>query len=228
MTKQQPKRHPQNPDLRLHYDPLFNGQPVQTEKGPLITNYLESTEITLTRARYANARTFVTRFDLRFPQVFNYQKLNQSNNILATFWKNLDRLLARECVNYRNMRYVWAREIGETNGKPHFHCLLLIDANAIKSIGSLQRSPDGTYTERGLYYRLVRCWAHALNRHPAEVEDLVWFAKFPPPNKRLFQLVLSRDDHDGWNYLFYASSYLCKAETTPIRQGFHVFSTNRV
>ena len=69
MFHHQPKRHPSNTKLKLHYSNEYRGFAVQQQlaHGPLIENYLERGLETLQRCLSAQARTLVCRVDLRYP-----------------------------------------------------------------------------------------------------------------------------------------------------------------
>ena len=229
--KTMPTYHPTNRNWRLHYQATYQGLPVlyeNPEDGPLVVNHLERTLNVINRARHRQSRTFAIRFDLYLPNEEQIDAIERDSHILKTFWRYLDREInASRLTHPANMAYIWARERGPVSGKTHFHVLLLLNGNAICSLGNPGPSHDGTFSDATLAHRIFRSWLWTLG-YPAIVDyrHLVHFQK-DLNTRALMPLLLHRDEEEPWQFLFYLASYLTKSKTKPVGEGLRTFDTSR-
>ncbi|MBK1653033.1 hypothetical protein CKO08_12550 [Halorhodospira halochloris] len=230
--KTQPRYHPLNRNWRLHYEPTYQGLPVKCERhnhSPLVENFLEKTLTLFQRTREQHPRTFALRFDLYFPADFDLAAINHGSDIMKTFWRYLDsQFNAASLAHSPKTEYIWVREIGPQSDKPHFHVLLMLDANAILTLGNPAPSPDGTYSDNTLAHRIIRSWLGAL-AYPAldPLGSLVYFQKDPHTGE-FIRWLLDRSDDYNWTRLFYLTSYLFKAYSKPVGQGIRAFGSSRL
>lgn len=77
-------RHSQNSNLVLHYEPYYQGLPVQTRKGPLVEEYLGVLKHVIETALSEYRRVFAFRLDLRFP-VGQHSPYADDNLVLERF-----------------------------------------------------------------------------------------------------------------------------------------------
>ena len=230
--KTQPLYHPHNRNWLLHYGSDYKGLPVlydEDRHGPLVVNFLEKTLKVLDRVKSRTSRTFALRFDLYLPP-YNVRPrgTDEGSAILKDFWQNLSRELRRAHLTHKpNFDYIWAREVGAVAGRPHFHVLVLIDGNAIQTLGNPAPSPDATFSDNTMAHRITRSWLSALNL-PATIDfgHLVHFQK-DPYSGQFITHHLHRSDHHAWCQLFYIASYLCKAFSKQVGQGIRSFDTSR-
>jgi len=107
-------RHPNNTNLTLHYHSDYQGLPVQTERGPLVRDYLERLHLTMNK----DPRVFAFRFDLRLPADMHDLECYCSNAAINRFIESFkakirhNRKMAqveRTYIHDSKVRYVWAR-----------------------------------------------------------------------------------------------------------------------
>ena len=215
-------RHPGNTNLTLHHDASYLDLPVMQDKGPFVLGYLERLKQTIDRTLAQYPRVFAFRVDLRLPtgqllpdDAFTNQVMSR---FIASFKGKIEhnRRRALDTSKYAhecNVRYVWAREVGEF-GRPHYHLLILLNRDAYCALGSFTSEQSNTC------HRLEEAWASALGLPLAAVNGLVHIPDNPT-------YMLRRDDQQGVNDLFYRASYLCKAATKSYGNGQHGFGCSR-
>ncbi|WP_185856326.1 YagK/YfjJ domain-containing protein [Vreelandella populi] len=220
------KRHQDNPALKLFWEFEYHNMMVQTQKGPLIENYLETLLRVMNQARQDCSRLFAVRIDLRFPAEDYTGYIGLDNAYIRKFLDFLQwELNIAGNTKPHKMRYVWCLEQA-TSSHHHYHLLLLLNGNAYRYLGDMKKSPDGFYSYDNLYHRLVRAWAFAIN-WPQECMDLL--ARVPEKHyKTLATWEFKDDDQTTFADLFYAASYLCKAYSKPIGQGVHCFDGSQL
>lgn len=214
-------RHSQNSNLVLHYAPYYQGLPVQTQKGPLVEDYLYRLKYVTEAALGQYDRVFAFRFDLRFP-VNQPPPYFGDNVVLERFTASVkakirhNRNKAQEINRYAHdstVRYAWCRELGQ-HGIPHYHWVMLLNNDAFCSLGVFEMGREN------LFNRLHEAWASAL-RLP--IESVVGLVELPDhPYYRL-----QRDDLGSLSRFFFRASYLCKAETKHYGSGVHGFGASR-
>ena len=216
----QPKRHPDNSNLHLHYENTFRGLPVMASHAPFITEYLDSLLETTQLALSAHRQVFAVRFDLRFPN--DYLPPASSNTVVSRFVAALSvRIeIARERAKRLNgsahqtsVRWCWVREVGQ-EGRPHFHFVLLLNRDAFHTVGRFQSERENLYT------RIQAAWASALRIHFDYVEGLVHI-----PTNATFHL--SQDDPAAMDRYFHRVSYICKAATKEYGSRCRAFGCSR-
>jgi hypothetical protein len=217
-------RHPHNSNLTLHYEPIFRNLPVMVPRGPLILNYLERLHETLHRSLADHARTFAMRFDLRYPGLMP-AGIDLSNRAISTFFEVLKDVIQidREGASQRNgfahstrVRYAWAREYGQ-DGKPHYHCLLLLNRDAYHTVGRFDSA------QQNMFKRIFTSWANTLGlaETSAEAAGLVHI-----PASAVWHL--DRGNVRELEDIFFRASYLCKAATKCFGDGQHGFECSRI
>ena len=228
MFQSKPKRHPMNTKMNCYYDTYYRGFEVnQHLEAPLIENYLERALLTQTRAIDNYSRVLAFRIDLRFPTWMPVIELSNDNTRLSAFFRYLNEEIAKANTKYATViRYVWCRE-QESSNKPHYHLMIYVNYNAFNQLGQIKPSEGGGYEGRGLYHRITRAWARALNYESCDVEGLVHVGE-NPATKYPYVACLHRDDLISQEEAVFNLSYLCKAHTKPFNQGVHVFGTSRI
>lgn len=214
-------RHPQNSNLTLYEAPYFGIYPVQTQPGPLVTEYLERAEQVINQALQEYPRVFAFRVDLRYP-ADQYLVDVDSNQTLERFFasfrakirSNRDRALAANPYAHESsLRFIWCRELGQ-HGIPHYHVAILLNADAFCTLGRYELGRDN------LFNRLHQAWASALGLSVDRVHGLVEL-----PEKPFY--MLQRNDQESIKKLFQRISYLCKAATKHYGNGVHGFGASR-
>jgi len=215
-------RHPQNPNLHIHTDDLFEGLPVMVDKGPFVTEYLDALKRTISKALAQYPRVLAFRVDLRFPLFIEFPEYAYTNQTISRFIESFkakiehNREIAREKNPYAHgskVCYVWAREIGMRE-RPHYHMLILLNRDAFFTLGRLQSETPN------MIKRLQEAWASALGLQLDQVRGLVEF-----PANSTFRI--DRGDIEALANLFHRASYLCKAATKHFGDGCHGFGCSR-
>lgn len=222
-----PKRHPDNPDLPLLYENRYEGMRVyQHALGPLIEPYLKRSLHILNKTQ-AQARTFVCRLDLRFPEAYPLYKFDTKNTMLETFWRHLRRELKAAATTHPTyLSYLWAREQARSD-KHHYHLMLLLNYEAICTLGDITPSVGGGYYRDNLFHRVARSWARAIEWPLEQMEGRVNASKDPITGE-LIRFILHKNDRETFEQVFHVASYLCKAYSKPIGQGGHCFGSSRL
>ena len=99
---------------------------------PMIRGYLEQIENVMHRTMARYGRVTMIRVDLRFPkwwdlEVYPYQ------SCIKEFNSNLLGLLMHrnsERAHPTLPRFVWCREFGDKNGRPHYHLAIMVSGHA--------------------------------------------------------------------------------------------------
>lgn len=218
-----PMRHPENKELKLHYDGYYKSVPIQTKRGPMITQYMDALIETIQRHFNQYSKVFAVRVDLYFPSEWN-ESQRVRLDYYTRFMESLKAKLA--AFNYRKaqvgdgrsntVRFCRAYEYGVNRGL-HIHAVLLFNGHVFRGLGSYQS------TEENLYHRISGAWASALGLHPAHVisEGLVHFGE------TFFVERGRQETADQVKQLFSHSAYLCKADTKRFDIPVKVFSRSR-
>ena len=215
-------RHPSNANLSLHYENTYQGFPVQIEKGPFISEYLNRLYQTVGRALTQYPRVFAFRFDLRLPTETQLPDFVCTNQVIERFMESFkakiahNRSQARQLNKYAHdskVRNVWAREQGQ-HGKPHYHLAILLNRDAFTALGKFETGRDN------MFNRLEQAWASALGLSVEAVRGLVELPRNPCYHLNLGEL-------GGQAEFFHRASYLCKAATKVFGDGSHGFGASR-
>lgn len=216
------KRNPQNTNLQLHCEDTYQGLPVQTKHGPLITEYLDILHSTMEKALNEHPRTFAFRIDLRFPEKLGAFDFIASNTMMERFFASFkakvrhNRAIAKKKNSHAHnttVRYVWAREIGR-GSRPHFHLVIFLNNDAFFSLGNFESK------QKNIFHRLQEAWASALRLDEDQVIGLVEI-----PNNPCYYVKF--DDLESIDDLFFRASYLCKSATKSYGNGCHGFGSSR-
>lgn len=216
-------RHATNPNLTLHFESSYLGFPIQFDKGPFISEYLNRLHQTISRAIGQYRRVFAFRFDLRLPPGQNPQCLNYENEVIDRFIESFkakirhNRRIASQGNKYAHdtvVRYVWTREVGQ-QGRPHYHLAILLNYDAFCSLGKFSPGRDN------MFNRLQDAWASALGLPADEVVGLVEIPANPYYH-------IHRDDSESIAQFFFRASYLCKSATKSFGNGSHGFGASRI
>lgn len=215
-------RHPDNTNLHLHSSSVFEGLPIQLDKGPFVYEYLHRLKVTMENALVDYSRVFAFRIDLRLPAGLCLPEQTCTNAVVHLFLESFKAkikhnrdMAARNNVRAHGckVRYVWAREVGG-HGLPHYHLLFLLNQDAFYTLGKMDSQNDN------MYRRLDEAWAGALGLPVETVSGLVH-----EPDNAVYRL--HRDDLGSQAGLFYRASYLCKTATKVYGDGNHAFGASR-
>lgn len=214
--------NPSNRNQTLHYEGAFKGLRVLTDHGPFVTEYLDALYRVQQQALKAHRRVCAFRFDLRFPVSMEAKDDNITNTLMTRFIESLkakirhDRQRAKERRSYAHdtdVRYVWAREVGD-EGRVHYHFALLVNGNAYYSLGKLNSD------SQNMANRIQEAWASALDLPLELTKGLVHF-----PENAVYRFDL--DSPPEAADFFERASYLCKANTKQFGLGHHGFGASR-
>lgn len=215
-------RHPQNHNLRLHYDNTYQGLPVMHGKGPFIRGHLERLHSTMQRALDQHPRTFAFRVELKFPSSGMLPCYAFTNEVISRFLESFKakiehgRRIARRSNRYAHsctVRYVWVREIAGSD-RPHYHLVIFLNKDAYNTLGYF--ASEG----RNIFNRLEEAWASALRLRRDAVAGLVHI----PENATYY---ITRDGWQSQTDFFHRASYLCKAATKEYGDRQHSFGASR-
>lgn len=215
-------RHPNNTNLHIYADSLFEGFPIMIDKGPFVTEYLAALKRTVEHALNQYPRLLAFRIDLRLPIGIDLPDYAYTNQVISRFIESFkakvehNRLKACERNPYAHgskVRYVWAREEG-TRQRPHYHVLILLNRDAFYTLGKLQSDNPNMIS------RLQEAWASALGLQVDQVTGLVEI-----PSNATYRV--DREDSGALSDLFHRASYLCKVASKAYGNGQHGFGCSR-
>ncbi|HHM8494128.1 TPA: inovirus Gp2 family protein [Pseudomonas aeruginosa] len=221
-----PLRHPDNPNLSLHYDGTFDGFDLMIDKGPFIREYLARIKHTIDLAFDQYPRVLAFRVDLRLPRNIDLADYAYTNQVISKFFESFSakiryhRSQLRERSRYARgckVRYAWSREAGRGE-TPHYHVLILLNRDAYYTIGRLGSERDNMIS------RMEEAWAGALGLSVEQVRGLV---HIPENAEYRIDRNAGGSDRDERPALFYRASYLCKAATKSYGDRQRGFDTSR-
>lgn len=212
-----------SPNLTEYHCPGYQEFRVQTETGPLYLEYLERTKSTIDRALHRHPKTFALRVDLRYPPDCD----EFDSAVISRFFESLGAKLRADLIRKKKnkhgipseMNYVWAREFGEANSRPHYHLLILLNGDDYKSLGRWDA------VSSSLFAKISQAWASALgggvSRGHAGLVHI--------PENPFYKLDATNPTlHFDYSDLFYRASYLAKARTKYYGDNKRSFSAGRV
>ena len=214
------KRVPDNTNLSIWSQPLYQGLPVNT-KHQLVEQYLQKLKTIIERSTHDYPRVFAVIVQLHCP--YPTRELVASNRVMGRF---KDALTARiEAYQKRlintnrvpepcQVRMAWGREQSGSH-VPHFHVLLLFNRELFHSLGDIN-SGKGS-----LYDMIQGAWCSALKIPPAYGTGLVHV-----PGNAGYYLNQS-DNYAQLPELFQRASYICKVDTKCFGQVLHSFGGSR-
>lgn len=192
------------------------------DKGPFVLEYLQSLHEVIQRALVNHRRVCGIRFDLRYPLSAGMEAGGGSNEAISRFIESLkakirhDRSRAqvqRPYAHDTDVRYVWAREIGQ-DGRVHYHVAVLLNRDAYFTLGKFASS------EQNMAKRIQEAWASALRLSTDQAAGLVHF-----PDNAVYRFELETPQQ--LQAFFYRASYLCKVNTKHFGHGQHGFGASR-
>lgn len=221
----QPKRNPENTNQFLHYGTHFRGLPVSTNSGPLILSYLEGLHETINAALIEYPTVLACKVDLHYLKALDLPEIAQTNWPIELFLKLMDAELQASFertkarlgkANPSRLRCAWAREVGPTSGRLHYHLVLLLNGGAYRALGD-HTNPDADH----LYNMMRGNWAFA-----TEVDyEFSGLVSLPPGGA---SWLLTRDTGtEEFSSFFRAASCLTKAYSKEFNLGHHSFGVSR-
>lgn len=212
----------QNRNHTLHTNPTYKELAVMLDKGPFVLEYLQSLHEVIQRALANHRRVCGIRFDLRYPLSAGMEAGGSNNEAISRFIESLkakirhDRSRAqvqRPYAHDTDVRYVWAREIGQ-DGRVHYHVAVLLNRDAYFTLGQF------TSSEQNMAKRIQEAWASALRLSTDQAAGLVHF-----PDNAVYRFELETPQQ--LQAFFYRASYLCKVNTKHFGNGQHGFGASR-
>lgn len=207
-------------NFTLYTDNQYQGYPIYTNKGPLVTQYLERTFETIQHALTEHPRTLAIRVDLHLPQNGMQQ---YDNNVINRFFKSLreqikhNRDMAKRKNPYAHqskVRYIWCKE-QSTSIVPHYHVLILLNSDAFDSLGS------PASTEGNMAARIKKAWLRALG-YTLSAEMMTYGSLVHFCDNGVYK-INAQYDGDLLKALLYRTSYFCKADTKNFAHNQHYF-----
>lgn len=204
--------------------PSYEGMAVQTQKGPLVLEYLTKLHRTMGLTWNHYPRFVGIRCDLRLPLHGSLSPGMFTNEVISRFVEsykakirhNREMAWRRGIPHDSVVRFCWAREFGQQQ-RPHWHMLMLLNGHAFNSLGYIGSDRDN------MCWRFIEAWASALRMSPEMCVGLVNFDQ----NFRV-HTVSDWEDWSGFADLFFVSSYLCKSYSKVFEKGVHNFDCSRV
>lgn len=219
------KRVPNQYHLKLFTGDKYKGLPVLKLRGGLVVEYLDKLYSAIQHALQKHSRVFAVRVDLHFPHYYHpIEQEALSNHYLQSFIKALRHRLRQYRINKQRVGqrvhdvefdYVWAREVGDKNGRLHFHLLLLFNGHAFRSLGNFSNEHES------LYNRIGEAWAQSLGLHLSE-------------GVRFFHIadggscVIPANSPEDVAKVFRRASYMVKVATKGFHDGCHPFGGGRL
>ena len=197
----EPARHPDNKDLVLHYDFLYEGHPVQTLNGPLVEPYIRALVHQVVDVYVAMPKVFALRVDLHFPADWTRERcLNTetdengkpvfSKDYFTRFTESLKSKLnayfkaTGKTKQSRSLPLFFCRtyEMGKAdyNRGVHIHALLMTNGHAFYSLGDY--SSKEALAKRTFSTMVREAWASALfgfDHKNQGYDDSDWRSKIP-------------------------------------------------
>lgn len=206
------RRHTENTNLITIPACRYDGNYRLNGNYAMIDQYLKRTEQVMHQAVNDHRRVTMIRFDLRFPfwwdlEIYLYQ------TCISQFFNNLNYLLARDSKGKgrsNKLRYVWSKEFGAENGRPHYHVAIMVNGDLYRPFGYSQ---PGMQSLAGM---IVMSWADALDLCGIEAFGLAYF-----PSRSAMSF--SGSDYQSRSEVFRRSSYLSKVRTKRYGDGTRSF-----
>ena len=196
------RRHTENTNLITIPACRYDGNYRLNGKYAMIDQYLKRTEQVMHQAVNDHRRVTMIRFDLRFPSCWDLE-VYPYPLCISQFFRNLNYLLDRDSKGKgrsNKLRYVWSKEFGLENGRPHYHVAIMVNGDLYRPFGYYQ--PGG----QSLAGMIVMSWADALDLYGIEAFGLVYF-----PNRSAMSF--SGSDYQSRSEVFRRLSYLSKVRT---------------
>lgn len=215
-------RNPMNSNQVLFNEDTFNGIKIQSDKGPLITDYLDKVYLCLARSIEQYRSVFMLRVDLHLPGDYP-EHLAFDNSLIEKFFASLkakikhSQEIKRQSgvrVHDTQLRYLWCRE-RSTEGRVHYHVAILLNHDAYAHIGEF------SLDKQNMYSRLYGAWASALGIYIGDIRGLIHIPRNPI-------YYIHREDMASFQDAFYRVSYFCKVDSKDFNAGHHSFGSSRI
>lgn len=230
------KRHPENTNIKLHYEPVWEGLPVLARPDqPLSQSYLSAVRSTLDQALQEHPRTCVMHFIARLPYGWQGPLGGLADRFIQSLRAQIEADLKRKQragkrVHDCRVRQIWCREFSET-GQPHYHIAILVNRDAYSVLGKVGGGHEPDYpwwmeeeqAVVNMAERIQRAWSRALQISPVHGRPLIHF----PDNA--IQLVSKNSSSflDSYKAVFRRLSYLTKVNTKVYEDGYRNFGCSR-
>lgn len=196
------RRHKENTNLITIPACRYDGSYRLIDNYAMIDQYLRRTEQVVHQAMSDYRRVTMIRFDLRFPSCWDLE-IYPYQLCISQFFRNLNYLLDRDSKGKgrsNKLRYVWSKEFGSENGRPHYHVAVMVNGDLYRPFGYYQ---PGMQSLAGM---IAMSWADALGLCGIEAFGLVYF-----PSRSAMSF--SGDDYPSQAEVFRRLSYLSKVRT---------------
>lgn len=231
-------RHSSNRNLTLYSEATWQGHPVQTKCGTLISDYLDRIHQVIQRAVTEHPRTCVFRCELSFPD----NDYEPDTAVISRFIDSLKaQIKAHESrksregrrIHFCHLRYVWVKE-RDSSRVWHYHVALFVNRDAYFTLGllkSMRSLSVNDYSESSvndtdstnMSDRIRLAWASALDLRLSETRGLVHF----PKNPTYCLDANDRDFDDQFDDVFHRLSYFAKVNTKHFGEWSKNFGSSR-
>lgn len=196
------KRHTENTNLITIPACQYDGSYRLIGNYSMIDQYLRRTEQVMHQAMSDYRRVTMIRFDLRFPfwwdlEIYPYQ------DCISKFFRNLSYQLDHDRKGKgrpNKLRYVWCREFGEENGRPHYHVAVMVNGDLYRPFAFHQPGMQS------IAAMISHAWGDVLGFYRCEGHGQVYF---PDQGAKSF----SGDNYQSQAEAFQRMSYLSKARS---------------
>lgn len=231
-------RHPRNQNLSLHYDSAWNGFPVYASYDrPLVNEYLSRIHEVICHSIRQYPRSFVIRFELRFPHYWP----EQDTGVISRFFESLTakieadlnrRARSGKRVHWTRVRYVWVKE-RDSAIHWHYHVAILVNRDTYFTLGTIREDDSDIWVDVpkdpcvrdsiSMADRIIEAFASALRCDPNLVRGVVHFTQ-----DGCYSIDANSAEYcDQFCTTFLRLSYLAKAATKDYGDGSNWFGCSR-
>lgn len=139
-------------------------------------------------------RVLYIRFDLKFPQEFNY-----SDSVISEFFTKLKKRLHSKQYNQKHAHHFWVRE-KHNSINPHYHCVLFLDYSKTRKTGFTTGNKAS-----GVMGLVNQLWCEILNTDNTNLVHLC-------EHNRTYKFI-DRSNFESKKLIFEHCAYLCKVHT---------------
>ncbi|MEA3405896.1 MAG: inovirus-type Gp2 protein [Pseudomonadota bacterium] len=219
-----PKRHPDNKELTLWYEPIYRNAQILTTKGPMVKEYLDGLIDTYVNHKQQYRKVFTVMVNLYFPANSSLEQRVQQDyfkrfmaSLNAQVEAHGQRKRAHGDGRSNRIRFCRVYEDGQSRGL-HIHAVLFFNGHSFRALG------DFNSTQNNLYHRIVAAWASALGLYACQVvnEGLIDFS-----HKGYYIDLSTAHRKQEIKQMFKHYSYICKAYSKRYDLPVKVFSRSR-
>lgn len=196
------RRHTENTNLITIPACRYDGNYRLNGNYAMIDQYLKRTEQVMHQAVNDHRRVTMIRFDLRFPSCWDLE-VYPYPLCISQFFRNLNYLLDRDSKGKgrsNKLRYVWSKEFGVGNGRPHYHVAIMVNGDLYRPFRYFR---PGAKSLPGM---IIQAWADALGIVGWEAVGLVY-----SPSRGAMSF--GPDNYQSQLEAFQRMSYVCKVRT---------------